>query len=511
MNFYSQVKPIETRIPADRQRAKRHYGVHPYFTRRPYNVVREYVLRFSKEGDIVLDPFGGSGVTAIEALLENRLGIHNDINPLANFIATGIADLRFGSLEEYESALQFLKQECEHTLNKMHGMSEAELLEFKTISPNLFQFPENVPLPRTSDVKRYFDLFTLKQLGSLALLRKAIESIDSKLARRAMLLAWSATLAKLNKTFLSAEGRAESRGGSSVFSIYRYKVAKEPVELAPWETFFDRATNVLKAKAEIDQTIRLKKQTGGWHGGFQSYSEDVEQLACRLDNSVDYIFTDPPYGGHISYLDLSTIWNTWLGLTPSLSQRQSELIVGGELSLPEKEYVERLGRSVKACIKMLKRERWLSIVFQHWNISYFEAILNSAAEAGAELKAAISQVGDPVWSMHKKKNSSVLSGEMILTFQKNGVVRKTSHRGRFDISDALTQVLGEFRDEEVLGEYLFNRIVIEAWKKSAIHTLTFSRGEFLQLLSDAGLKYDQLSHKWVRDASQSQLSLSFSK
>src|SRR5208337_806261 len=87
-----QLEPITRRIPAQRQGAKRHYGVHPYFTRRPANVVRAYIKHFTQPGDFVLDPFGGSGVTAIEAMLLNRHGIQNDINPLANFIAAQIAD-----------------------------------------------------------------------------------------------------------------------------------------------------------------------------------------------------------------------------------------------------------------------------------------------------------------------------------------------------------------------------------------------------------------------------------
>src|SRR5437870_4235163 len=97
---YSQINPIVKRIPALRQAAKRHYGVHPYFTRRPYNVVRDYILHYSKPGDIILDPFGGSGVTAIEAFLENRIGVQSDINPLANFIAKGIAALPETNEEE---------------------------------------------------------------------------------------------------------------------------------------------------------------------------------------------------------------------------------------------------------------------------------------------------------------------------------------------------------------------------------------------------------------------------
>src|SRR5438067_3556487 len=101
MSAYADITPLESPIPADRQTAKRHYGVHPYFTRRPFNVVRDYILHYSRVGDRVLDPFGGSGVTAIEAFLENRVGIHNDINPLANFIASGIAELAKGNPSEY--------------------------------------------------------------------------------------------------------------------------------------------------------------------------------------------------------------------------------------------------------------------------------------------------------------------------------------------------------------------------------------------------------------------------
>ena len=98
MSAYREIPPLQEPIPAERQAARRHYGVHPYFTRRPYNVVRRYILHYTKEGDRVLDPFGGSGVTAIEAFLENRIGIQNDINPLANFIACGIADLSKGEI-----------------------------------------------------------------------------------------------------------------------------------------------------------------------------------------------------------------------------------------------------------------------------------------------------------------------------------------------------------------------------------------------------------------------------
>lgn len=505
---YSKIAPLENAISADRQGAKRHYGVHPYFTRRPYNVVRDYILHYSKEGDRVLDPFGGSGVTAIEAFLENRVGIHNDINPLANFIAQGIADLYKGDVSEFREALRYLKWRCKNSLDEINDSPDSRLDE---LQKNV-RLPENVPLPRTADVRTYYDLFTRRQLLSLATLKDAIDSIQKDTVRKGMLLAWSATLTKLNKTFLSAEGRAESRGGSSIFSIYRYKVAKEPVELPAWETFYERATNIIHAKSEIARAIKLKEQTNGSCGTFALYAEDIESLSNKLAGSIDYIFTDPPYGGHISYLDLSTLWNSWLQISPSAAARERELIVGGEMSFSETHYVQRLGKSIEACVRMLKQGRWLSIVFQHWNTSYFEAILSSATESGAELRAAVSQVGDPIWSMHKKKNKdSVLAGELILTFFKTGKAARPKKIGAFDLTRAVEAILSEADEGHIYGEYLFNKLVIQAWKASAIQSLKISKDEFASLLEERGWHYDPINHSWTTDRQASELLFEMSK
>src|SRR6266542_1724126 len=88
----AKLQPILEAIPAARQDEARHYGVHPYFTRRPATVFCAYVERNSQAGAVVLDPFGGTGVNAIEAFLLGRHAIQNDLNPFANFIARNIAE-----------------------------------------------------------------------------------------------------------------------------------------------------------------------------------------------------------------------------------------------------------------------------------------------------------------------------------------------------------------------------------------------------------------------------------
>jgi len=498
---YSNIKPIDSAIPASRQKAKRHYGVHPYFTRRPPNVVRHYIQWYTREGDRVLDPFGGSGVTAIEALLSNRIGIHNDINPLGNFIAQQIADVSQPSADHIRRAFSKLEASCGDLIRDIYRISEGQV-EYRLRQTKL---PENIQLPSNSDVPRFFDLFTRRQLLALATLKNEIDDIHDKKARAQLLLAWSATLTKLNRTFLSAKGRLESRGGSSIFSIYRYKVAKAPVELDPWETFAERVSNVIKAKEEVLLEKRYLEEKGNWQGRFEVHAVDIGDLAEEIQ-PVDYIFTDPPYGGHIAYLDLSTLWNHWLGFEVSSELRKKEIIVGGELDIPEEKYVKRLGESIGACFRLLKKDRWISIVFQHWNTSYFEAILEAAEEGGGSLRAAVTQVGDTIWSMHKKKNRErVLAGEMILTFLKDEKLRRRKDprhileiEGLVDIVvPAVVSAKGELH-----SELLFNRLITEAWQRNALHALRIRREDFVDLLQRRGWHYNTQSHSWRRGQSE---------
>jgi hypothetical protein len=83
-------RPMLEEIPVRKRAAKRHFGVHGYFTRQSWDVVAKYINNFSRKGDLVLDPFGGSGVTAVEALMNGRRAVSIDINPFAVFIVRAL-------------------------------------------------------------------------------------------------------------------------------------------------------------------------------------------------------------------------------------------------------------------------------------------------------------------------------------------------------------------------------------------------------------------------------------
>jgi hypothetical protein len=123
---YKTIQPISEPIQPLKQGAKRHWGSHPYFTRRAWNVVQQYIRTFSQPGDVILDPFGGSGVTAVEALVVRRQAIHCDINPLANFICSQIA-VSPVDIDAFRAAFDEISINCQDIINAAYLLPDDEV------------------------------------------------------------------------------------------------------------------------------------------------------------------------------------------------------------------------------------------------------------------------------------------------------------------------------------------------------------------------------------------------
>jgi len=92
-----------------------------------------------------------------------------------------------------------------------------------------------------------------------------------------------------------------------------------------------------------------------------------------------------------------------------------------------------------------------------------------------------------------------------LTFYKSGEVKAVEKDKEFNVAQVMEEVLRGTQDNQIYGEYLFNRIVVEAWKRSAISSLNISRDEFIHLLGKYGWHYDEGNHYWVKARRQSGL------
>ena len=80
---------------------------------KPNDIISNLIKEYSKDGDIILDPFGGRGVTVIEALKMRRRVIYNDLNPYAFFIAKNLSSPL--NLSELEKAFNLLIEKISTT------------------------------------------------------------------------------------------------------------------------------------------------------------------------------------------------------------------------------------------------------------------------------------------------------------------------------------------------------------------------------------------------------------
>jgi len=62
------------------------YNMHTYWSKKPHDAIQQYIRHYTQPGDLVLDPFCGSGGTALAALMEGRAAIAIDLSPAATFI-----------------------------------------------------------------------------------------------------------------------------------------------------------------------------------------------------------------------------------------------------------------------------------------------------------------------------------------------------------------------------------------------------------------------------------------
>jgi len=399
-------EPIKKVIIPRKQASCIHSGTHPYFTKRAWNVVREYIAHFTEPGETVLDSYGGAGVTAIEALLTNRKGIHVDINPIANFmtealsIPVSISDLSETYIE--------IEKEFASELKK--------IVRVKTPKINHW-YPKGVRLPENADVEFLHELFSPHQLAAMSTLRHLIKNIENEDLRKVFMLVFSSTLVKCNISYHNTGRDTKKGGGDAGFlKYYRFQVPKKRFyEQDPATVFKTKFEAMLKAKKELLKYVSSKKD---FQGRIKVVTGSATNLSGIESETIDYVFTDPPYGSKISYLECSTLWNEWLGFKVEKADYENEVIEGGKLKKKDTDYISLLQKSLDEIHRVLKPDRWFSIVFASENPKYWHAIRDYGIKIGFEHVNTVCQPSDRKTVKKNQNPLTVFRGEMILNFRK---------------------------------------------------------------------------------------------
>ncbi|MCW0939644.1 site-specific DNA-methyltransferase [Citrobacter freundii] len=106
---------------------------------------------------------------------------------------------------------------------------------------------------------------------------------------------------------------------------------------------------------------------------------DVSRLSGLRDNSIDYIFTDPPFGENIYYSDLNFLVESWYGV---ISDSKPEAIIDRVKNKTISEYQKLMHRCFSEYYRVLKPGRWITIVFSNSRASVWNAIQVALQQVG---------------------------------------------------------------------------------------------------------------------------------
>jgi hypothetical protein len=111
-----QVEPFNEAITTTKATAI--YNMHTYWSKKPHDAIRQYIRHYTKQGDIVLDPFCGSGGTALAALMEGRKAIAIDRSPAATFITKNYCTPV--DVDELQAAFEELRQKVKPEIDWLY-------------------------------------------------------------------------------------------------------------------------------------------------------------------------------------------------------------------------------------------------------------------------------------------------------------------------------------------------------------------------------------------------------
>ena len=97
------------------------------------------------------------------------------------------------------------------------------------------------------------------------------------------------------------------------------------------------------------------------------------------NDSIDYIFTDPPFGDNLMYSELNFLWEAWLKV---FTNNESEAIINKSQGKSLDEYSDLMLKSFQECYRVLKPKRWITVVFHNSKSSVWNAIQEAMIKAG---------------------------------------------------------------------------------------------------------------------------------
>lgn len=438
-----------------KEKTSSRYFMHKYWGKKPAEGISPLIDKYSEVGDTVIDPFSGYGVLCCEAFLKNRNVIVNDLNPAANFIAKNLfsKDVNIAKVKkEWESIKKELKDFVNdwYTL-KIDGIEYSAISVLRTKSGLPIQFTyktasrktevmdiprsiatefcekeekykisdwyPNVSIIENSRISAYpnmtvADLFTKRTLACHAKLYALIDKFSEGAEKDLFLIAFTANLANCSRLVPPIKSRGALAQGAWMTGFY---IGETFIENNVLHYFENRLSKAIKGKENYLSEVAGDLMKPEVSSTFRITNDDAKSLNLP-DNSVDYVFTDPPYGDSVPYFEQSVIWNAWLRLEPKYTD---EIVISdsNKRSKGINEFENDINKSFSEIRRVLKDNKFFSLTFHSLSGMEWKAISNACVFNNFIVVDYewLEQKTYPPRQLNRLKS---IKGDVLVTFQK---------------------------------------------------------------------------------------------
>lgn len=241
---------------------------------------------------------------------------------------------------------------------------------------------------------------------------RAIDDIKDNDIRQELRFAFTAILPRASKRYQWSAKRPLNAQNQT------YYIAPVYYEWNVFDLFSRKANAVIRANDALIGQATLFDQSKPDVSYEIASADDLGHLKA---SSVDYVFTDPPFGSNIFYSDMNLFQEAWLGETTDHGSEAVVHTTGKKKKGSEERYENLLRKAFGEAARVLKPGRYMSVVFGNSSGRIWGLVQRALRDAGFKAAPAHVAILDKGQRSVKGLNSGsegVVTVDLILTVQK---------------------------------------------------------------------------------------------
>jgi DNA modification methylase len=249
------------------------------------------------------------------------------------------------------------------------------------------------------DFRTVAELFTKRNLWALA----AINEVAKQEPCLDDLLRFAFTAVVLNCSRMY-RFRPSLKGG---FQAGTYYLPQEAQIINVWRAFTDKIRDLKRGFEEVAPNSELLVST-----------QTVTDLSAIPPASIDYIFTDPPYGGNYQYGELNFVWEAWLDF--NTHWHDEEIIVNEIRGKTDTDWARMMHQAMSECYRVLKPGRWTSLCYHDTSEGTWQLVQDLMTEIGfiPEQSDAALYIDTGQKSFNQLMAEKVTRRDLVINFRK---------------------------------------------------------------------------------------------